>query len=84
MVPDKTHRAVCAEVVRLLAEERKRQGITKYALAQRSGLSEQSIGYIERGLRQPYLETIVRISSGLEVDLGEIMKRAFENVGKST
>ena len=76
MVADKTHHAVCVQIVRLLREERERQGLTKYAMAQRSGLSEQMLGYVERGMRQPSLETVVRMAAGLEVDLGDIVKRA--------
>ena len=56
MLADKTHRAVCAQIVRLLREERERQGISKYAMAERSGLSEQMIGYVERSMRQPSRE----------------------------
>jgi transcriptional regulator with XRE-family HTH domain len=76
VVADKTHHAVCVQIVRLLREERERQGLTKYAMAQRSGLSEQMLGYVERGMRQPSLETVVRMAAGLEVDLGDIVKRA--------
>jgi transcriptional regulator with XRE-family HTH domain len=76
VLADKTHRAVCVEVVRLLRAERERLGISKYSLAERSGLSEQMIGYVERGLRNPSLETVVRIAAGLEIDLGDIIKRA--------
>jgi len=78
VVPDKTHHAVCVEVVRLLREARERRGVSKYALAERSGLSEQMIGYVERGARNPSLETVVRISAGLEVNLGDIIKRAHK------
>jgi transcriptional regulator with XRE-family HTH domain len=77
---DKTHRAVCVEIVRLLREERERRGISKYALAETSGLSEQTIGYVERGLRNPSLETVVRIAAGLEIDLGDFIKRANKTV----
>ena len=80
---DKTHQAVCAQVVRLLHEERERQGLSKYAMAERSGLSEQMIGYVERGMRRPSLETVVRMAAGLEVDLGEVIKRAYAAVPRA-
>jgi transcriptional regulator with XRE-family HTH domain len=79
---DKTHHAVCVEIVRLLREERERKGLSKYALAESSGLSEQMIGYVERGQRNPSLETVVRIAAGLEIDLGDIIKRANKAVRK--
>lgn len=75
---DKTHQKVCTQVVRLLREERERQGLSKYAVAERSGLSEQMVGYVERGLRHPSLETVLRLASALEVDLGEIIKKAYK------
>ena len=75
---NKAHHAVCVQIVRLLREERERQGLSKYAAAARSGLSEQMIGYVERGLRRPSLETVVRMAAALEVDLAEIIKRAYK------
>lgn len=80
MAGDKTHQQVCARIVRLLREERERQGLSKYAVAERSGLSEQMVGYVERGLRHPSLETVVRLASALGVDLGDIIKRAYKAV----
>ena len=83
MLPDKTYHAVGVQVARLLREERERQNISKYALAERSGLSEQMIGYVERGMRNPSLETVLRLTQALKVDLGDIVKRAFKAVSKS-
>ena len=82
MVADKTHHAVCVQIVRLLREERERRSLSKYAVALRSGLSEQMIGYVERGLRQPSLETTVRLAAGLEVNLGEIINQASKAVSR--
>jgi len=79
---DKTHQQVCAQVVRLLREERERLGLSKYAVAERSGLSEQMVGYVERGLRHPSLETVVRMASALEVDLGDLIKKAYRIVAR--
>jgi transcriptional regulator with XRE-family HTH domain len=81
-VGDKTHQQVCAEVVRLLQKERQRQRLSKYAVAERSGLSEQTIGYVERGLRHPSLETVVRMASALKVDLGDVIKQAYKAVSR--
>jgi transcriptional regulator with XRE-family HTH domain len=76
----KTARSICVEVVRILAEERKKQAITKYALSTRSGLSQQMIGYVEKGLRSPSFETIVRSAEGLDVDLGAVFQRARKRI----
>lgn len=84
MLPEKVPRAICAEVVRLLAGERKRLGISKYELEQRSGVSQQMIGYMERGLRNPSLETAVRIAEGLEIDLGKLLRMARAKIVKTS
>jgi transcriptional regulator with XRE-family HTH domain len=72
----KSQSAVCAEVIRLLREERERRGLTKYALSARCGLTQQTIGYIERGLRHPSFETVLRLADGIGVDLADILRRA--------
>jgi transcriptional regulator with XRE-family HTH domain len=79
-VSDKTHRLVCVQIVRLLQEERERKKLSRYAVAARSGLSEQMVGYVERRLRNPSLETVVRLAGGIGVDLASIIKRAYESV----
>jgi len=81
MFPDKTYHAVGSHVARLLCEERKRQGLSRYAVAKRCGLSEQMIGYVERGMRNPSLETVLRLTAALNVDLGKIVKRAYAAAG---
>jgi transcriptional regulator with XRE-family HTH domain len=47
-------------------------------LAQKSGLSQAMISFIEREIRNPSLETLLRISSVLELHLDEILRRARE------
>ena len=64
------------------SSERERLGLTKYAVSTRSGLSQQMIGYVERGMRNPSLETVVRLAAGLGVDLSEIIKLAYKHVAK--
>ena len=77
MLADKTHHEVCVLIVDLLRKERVRQKLSRYAVAKRSGLSEQMLGYVERKLRRPSLETVVRMAAGLEVDLSTIIKSAY-------
>jgi|ERR1043166_8842481 transcriptional regulator with XRE-family HTH domain len=72
----KMRRAVCAQVITLLREERQKRKISKYAVAQRAGVSQQMIGYVERGLRQPSLEIVLRIADGLGLDLADVITRA--------
>lgn len=69
--------AICSNVFRLLREERERQGLSKYAIAQKTGLSQQTIGYVERGTTTtPSLDTILRIVLALGIDLGEVIRAA--------
>lgn len=47
-------------------------------LAGRAGLSQQSISYIERGLRIPNLDTLIRLTDALEIELWPLLKKATE------
>ncbi len=42
------------------------------------------IGYMERGLRNPSLETAVRIAEGLEIDLGKLLRMARAKIVKTS
>ncbi len=46
-------------------------------VAQQSGLSQQMVSYVERGMRNPTLDTLLRISAALNVDLSDVLKRAL-------
>lgn len=68
--------AIAANVVRLLRKEREKRGLSMNVVAQRSGLSHSIISLIERDLRNPTLDTLLRIADAIEIDLGEILMRA--------
>lgn len=76
MLKDSTVDAVCRKVVAALKDERVRQSMSMNALAARAGLSQQMVSYVERGLRRPTLDTVVRIAMALDVDLSAIVERA--------
>jgi transcriptional regulator with XRE-family HTH domain len=67
---------VSANVVCLLREEREKRGLSMNVVAQRSGLSHSIISLIERDMRNPTLETLLRIAEAIEIDLGEVITRA--------
>ena len=69
-------RAVCAQVIKLLREERERRGMSKYTLSAQCGLAQQTISYMERELRHPSFETVLRIADGIGVNLEDVLKRA--------
>jgi transcriptional regulator with XRE-family HTH domain len=74
--------AICSVAIRLLREERERRGLSKYVIAGRSGLSQQMVGYVERGIRNPTLETAVRMADAIGVDLADILKQARATASK--
>ena len=51
-------------------------------LAARSGLSQQSVSYIEREMRIPNLDTLLRIAEILEIDLADVIKRSISAASK--
>lgn len=76
MSKDKTREAICAEVVRLLTEERKRRGMSGNSLAAAAGLSQSLISSLETNPWNPTLDTLLRIADVLEVNIGEVIQRA--------
>lgn len=45
-------------------------------LAQKSGLSKGMISLVERELRNPTLDTVLRMALALKLDLGQVIKEA--------
>jgi transcriptional regulator with XRE-family HTH domain len=64
------------EVVQLLRKERIRRKISLNRLAEKAGLSRSMVSYVERGMRNPTLDTAFRIAGALNVDLWRMIKRA--------
>jgi transcriptional regulator with XRE-family HTH domain len=75
--------ALCIKVIALLQEERIRRKLSKYFVAQESGLSPQMIAYVERGMRNPTLETVLRMSEAMKVDLAKIITHARKELSKT-
>lgn len=78
MLKDSTVTALCGAVAHALKQERLRQKLSMNALAQRSGLSQQMVSYVERGLRTPTLDTLFRMSLALETDLDVLVRQAVK------
>lgn len=45
-------------------------------VAESAGLSRQMVSYVERGLRVPTLDTLLRITRVVEVDAADVITRA--------
>ena len=76
MSSGKTREAICSEVARLLREERVKRGLSLNSLAEKAGLSRQMVSYVEQEMRNPSLDTLLRISEVLKTDLDKILRRA--------
>ena len=82
MVSSKALKAVGAELARLLKAAREERGLSLNVVGERAGLSYQMVSYVERELRTPTVETLVRIASALEVDPAKILDQAMKAAGK--
>lgn len=51
------------------------------AVAEKAGLSQQMVSYVERNMRGPTLETLLRLSAALEVDLADLLRQAQQGNG---
>ena len=70
------YEALREDIIRRLQAERERRKLSKYVVAKRSGVSQSMLSLVERGLRNPTLELMLRIADGIEVDLSLIIKQA--------
>ena len=74
------YEAIREETIRLLRMEREERGLSNYAVAQRTGVSESMLSLVERGLRNPTMELMLRIADGIGADLPALMKKAITTV----
>ena len=80
---DPPYHAICLQVAELLRQERCRQDLSLTAVATKAGLSYQMISYVERGLRVPGLDTLLRITGALGIDLADLLRQAMLTVSRS-
>lgn len=74
---EKLVRRVYSHLATRLKAERNRQGLSMLAVSERAGISQHMVSYIERGLRNPSLDTLIRISSALHIDAGALLSEAL-------
>jgi transcriptional regulator with XRE-family HTH domain len=72
----KKRTAICSEVAKILKTERKKRQLSMTTVAAKAGLSQQMVSYVERGMRNPTLETLLRITDALDIDLAKVIIRA--------
>jgi len=81
---DKSLDAISSQVARLLKEERKKRELSLNVLAQKAGLSRQTVSYVEQEVQNPTLDTLLRITSVLQVDLEKVIARARKRASGKT
>jgi transcriptional regulator with XRE-family HTH domain len=59
-----------------LARLRSTRGVTQEGLALASGVQRSYIADLERGRRNPSVETLLRLAASLEIGLAEWMREA--------
>lgn len=81
MLSSRRIQAVCTQVAAILRSERERQSLSMSAVAEKAGLSQQMVSYVERNMRGPTLETLLRLSAALDVDLVDLLRQAQQERG---
>jgi len=79
---NKSQAAVCARVAQVLRQEREKRGLSMNQVAERAGISQQMVSYVERQMRNPTLETLLRIAAAIEIDVIDVMRRATKTAKK--
>lgn len=72
--------AVIAKLTELLREKRLRKELSVNEVATRSGLSHAMVSRVEKRERLPTIDTLLRISEALEIDLARLIRKAVASV----
>jgi transcriptional regulator with XRE-family HTH domain len=80
----KNRDALCSSVAQQLKEIRLERGLSMTQLAASAGLSRAMISFVEHEKRNPTLDTLLRITAVLEVNLSDILVKAAREVEKTT
>jgi len=74
--------AIIKAVIRSLAQERARQGMSRNALAAKAGISQSVVSRLESGVSlNPTIDSMLRIADALSVDLGDLLVVAAKGQG---
>ena len=79
---DKSQQAICSRVASILRQEREKRELSMNTVAERAGLSQQMVSYVERGMRNPTLETLLRMAAAIGVSLATVLSKAIKEGGK--
>jgi transcriptional regulator with XRE-family HTH domain len=82
MLSNKERQAICSRICKILREARIERGISMTSLGVKTGLSQQAISYVEREMRMPNLDTLLRITAALGIGLGDVVNQASKEISK--
>jgi len=74
--------AICAEIARLMGDERKRLKLSKNKVAYLTGLNQSTVSRLENHHENPTMDSLLRVADVLQINLGDVVKQAIENKGK--
>ena len=83
MRTDDLTREVHAYIAAQVTHARVKKGLSKNRLAESAGLSQQMVSYVEKGMRNASLDTLLRISAALDLDLGAMLTHALRHTQRS-
>lgn len=83
MPEEQIRAAICTEVIRLLSSARKRRGVSMNRLAKATGLTQPTISILESSQPNPKLDSLLRIATALDLNLGDVLKKAIRNVSQT-
>ena len=75
--------AICAEIARLIGEERKRLKLSKNKVAYLTGLNQSTVSRLENYHENPTMDSLLRVADVLKINLGDVIKQAILNVEKN-
>jgi XRE family transcriptional regulator, regulator of sulfur utilization len=70
--------SVSSNLIQALRQKRLGKGLSMRAVAERTGLHVSNISLVERQMRKPTLDALLRIAEALEIEFWVILKRATE------
>jgi transcriptional regulator with XRE-family HTH domain len=79
----KNRRAICSAVAQILRQERQKRDMSLAAVAAKAGLSYQMVSFVEKEMRNPTLDTLLRIAEALEVDISKTIGQAIRSAAKN-
>jgi len=67
---------ICTAIAQLLKEERERQKLSLNVVSQRAGLNRQTVSFIEQEERTPTIDTLLRLTAVLDINLEDLIRKA--------